>query len=155
MPDSRLPSAPPAEPPRTSAPAALPRVIDQGENWVYLDFSGWSLAVEATTRMVRWHSPTSPPLSGLPCFTTEVGGPETYNHLTAYYQGEWQQPAYQPREAAQLKPGDVITLDGELHTVTVAEAGPRGKWHLFTDHPDYPGPYERDPHAMVPVHPAD
>ncbi|MEU2514738.1 hypothetical protein [Streptomyces syringium] len=133
--------------------ARLPRVIDDRGDWTYLDFGGVFFAVDSATRIVRWSDPTGPSLWDLTGIRNKVLGPETYNHIELYYEGDWEPPAYTLRAAAEVERGDVITLNGVLRTVTAVARAERGKVDLFVDSADFAGPYPLNPQASVPVHP--
>ncbi|MGW0868249.1 hypothetical protein [Streptomyces sp. NPDC002611] len=133
--------------------APLPRLLDEQERCVYLDLGGAYFAVDTETRRICWSDPLGPSLLFHPAVRAEAGGPATYGHINLYYDGDWAPRAYTLRAVEDLEQGDLVTWEGCVRTVTSTARGRLGKIDVFVDHPDFTGPYPRDPQDLVPLHP--
>ncbi|WP_019061394.1 hypothetical protein [Streptomyces prunicolor] len=133
--------------------APLPRLLDDRNGCVYLGLNGAHFAVDTGTRRIVWTDPLGPSLLFHPAVRAEVGGPATCGHIDLYYDGDWAPKAYTLRTVEGLMDGDLVTWEGCVRRVTNTAPGRHGKVDVFVDHPDFTGPYPRDPQALVPLHP--
>ncbi|MFF4205538.1 hypothetical protein ACFYZ8_33370 [Streptomyces sp. NPDC001668] len=130
----------------------LPRVIDEIGDGLILEFRGVYFGIDRITRRVYWACPWGEHLQAIEDMVRVMLGPETYNALETRYTGDWEAAAYEPRNAAELEIGDLITLESHLHTVTGLTRVAH-RIEILTDSAEFAGPYPVDADRRIPVHP--
>jgi hypothetical protein len=135
----------------TSSPATapVPRAIQHFDQAATLEVDGLCFTVSTRDRTVVWSNAWGR-LPTLPGVERAYGGPATYGHITTRYTGPIPDPAYQPTRAADLRPKDLITQDGEPRTLTAVHTTSGGT-ALWADSPDYSGPYRRPSDQLLPL----